>query len=403
MTNIQHYDICINGAGPIGTTLACLLAQKGMTVLLLERHPMIEYPNPALDGRAYALAEGIRPILEEAGIWGALPNPPQPIEKINVIDNPRLLPAHKTTSLSFLQNDAPNERPFGWMVEAFDLLASCANAVKKQPNLRLLTPAEGRFSFLKDEVSVQSGEEKFSVKLVIAADGRRSTLRQQAKIPLTTIAYHKCALVTVIAHQHPHHGSALEHFLPAGPFARLPLPPTKLHPHRSAIVITDQHAKINHLKTMPQKALEHYISERLCDEDLGDITHIGQRWLYPLSSQYAHSYIAKRLLLIGDAAHGLHPVAGQGMNVGFRDVKMLVPILQSAFHNHHDLGSNDILQQYQKATRPHNLAMLAGCDMMERLFSNKHPLLTHMRGLGLLAIRSSSTLRRKFILKAMGL
>lgn len=399
----QSYDLCINGAGPVGSTLACLLAQKGLRILILERNPLITEPNPALDGRAYALAEGIRPLLEESEIWQDLPHIPQAITRIDVIDSPQGASSHKKHILSFNEADAPEDRAFGWMVEAYDLLASCAKNLQKYENITILSPNEGEFSFKEDHVHIRCGTQEFTAPLLIAADGRRSHLRQQAKIPLTTIPYHKNALVTVITHEKPHYGSALEHFLPSGPFARLPLPSKDRASHRSAIVITDQESQINRLQNLSQEALTHYISERLGDLHLGAITHIGKRWIYPLSSQYAHSYHAHRLLLIGDAAHGLHPVAGQGMNVGFRDVKYLTPLLIAAFQNQHDLGAKTLLENYQRMTRPHNLAMLAGCDMMERIFSNKKFLLTRLRSFGLFTLEHAPSLRKKFILKAMGL
>lgn len=402
------YDLCINGGGPIGATLACLLARKGLRILLLERSPLSTTPAQNPDGRAYALAEGIRPLLEEAGIWQALPLPPQPINTIHVTDGQGRIPAASRSTimdgLSFTSDDAPEERPFGWMVEAHNLLAAIACALTSQPGLDVRASATGRFTFTPDEarITLNTGE-TVTASLVIAADGRRSLLRQQAGIGLTRIPYNKLALVSVLAHEKPHHGSALENFLPQGPFARLPLPGTEAHPHRSAIIWTDRPERITHFTSLDTASFTRLVKDRLCREDLGAIELAGEHWTYPLASQYAHRYYATRLLLAGDAAHGLHPVAGQGMNLGFRDVRTLDRILGDAHAQGQDLGAPTLLQHYQRLSRPGNLAMLAGCDMMERLFSTSMPFIRHARHAGLMALKRLPTLRQGFVQRAMGL
>lgn len=404
----HSYDLCINGGGPIGSTLACLLSLKGMRVLLLEQHAFVTEPNPALDGRAYALAEGIRPLLVEAGIWEALPRPAQPIDSIDVLDGQGRYPRHASKknvhTLTFTTDDAPEGRPLGWMVEASDLLAALGRALPQHTTLDVRSPATGHFDFSEDTASITlSTGETVTTPLVIAADGRGSALRQQAGIGLTRIPYHKDALVAVLAHEHPHQGSALENFLPEGPFARLPLPASADHPHRSAIVWTDTPRRIEHIRRLPDEAFARLVADRLSTHSLGTLTPLGKRWVYPLASQYAHRYIAQRLLLIGDAAHGLHPVAGQGMNLGFRDVRTLVQHLSAAFEGGNDLGSKAVLSRYQRQTRPGNTAMLAGCDLMERLFSTQNPLFARPRQLGLKALKHMPHLRQRFIEKAMGL
>lgn len=402
------YDLCINGGGPIGATLACLLARRGLRILLLERSPLSTTPASNPDGRAYALAEGIRPLLEDAGIWQALPLPPQPISTIHVTDSQGRIPAASRSTiadgLSFTGDDAPEERPFGWMVEAHNLLAAIARTLTGQPGLDVRAPATGRFIFLPNEarITLNTGE-TVTASLVIAADGRQSLLRQQAGIGLTRIPYNKTALVSVLAHEKPHHGSALENFLPQGPFARLPLPGTETHPNRSAIVWTDRPGRITHFTGLSPASFTRLVKDRLCGEDLGTIELAGRHWTYPLASQYAHRYHATRLLLAGDAAHGLHPVAGQGMNLGFRDVRTLDTLLGDAHAQGQDLGSPGLLQHYQRLSRPGNLAMLAGCDLMERLFSTDMPLIRHARHAGLMAMKRLPALRHGFVQKAMGL
>lgn len=404
-----HYDLCINGGGPIGSTLACLLARQGLRVLLLERAFFVKDPAPTLDGRAYALAEGVIPLLEEAGIWDRLPRPAEAIRFIHVLDGQGRAPRASRRSvagdgLTFWPDDAPCERPFGWMVEAYNLLAAIARALPDHPSLDVRAPETGDFSFESDRVTIAlSSGETVTASLVVAADGRRSTLREQAGIPLSLRPHHKFALVAALAHEKPHHGSALENFLPQGPFARLPLPSSERHPHRSAMVWTDTEKRIRHFRDMPADAFARHVRDRLGGEDLGQVTLAGDRWLYPLASQYAHRYTAHRLVLAGDAAHGLHPVAGQGMNLGFRDVRTLVELLGEAHAAGEDLGAPSLLAHYQRQSRPGNLAMLIGCDAMERLFSTHNPLLRGARQLGITALERLPTLRRRFVQQAMGL
>lgn len=402
------YDLCINGGGPIGATLACLLATKGLRILLLERGTYSSQPTQNPDGRAYALAEGVRPLLEDAGIWQALPQAGQPINTIHVVDQQGRLPSTSRNSilngLSFTEDDAPAGRPFGWMVEAHNLLAAIARALPEHDTLDIRAPATGRFTFTPThaEIALNNGQ-NVTASLVIAADGRRSLLREQAGIGLTRIPYHKVALVSAIAHEAPHHNSALEHFLPQGPFARLPLPGAPGHPHRSAIVWTDTAKRIEHISSLDAESFLRLVQDRLAGEELGQLQLTGSHWTYPLASQYAHRYYAERLLLVGDAAHGLHPVAGQGMNLGFRDVRTLVELLGNAYAAGADLGSQDILRTYQRLTRPGNLAMLAGCDIMERVFSNNLPIIRHARHFGLNTLKRFPALRRNFVHRAMGL
>ncbi|TPW35986.1 FAD-dependent monooxygenase [Oecophyllibacter saccharovorans] len=410
----KHYDLCINGGGPIGSTLACLVARQGRRVLLLERNPFVTEPLSSLDGRAYALAEGVIPLLEQAGIWAQLPRPAEAIRAIHVLDGQGPLPRASrrqiaSDGLTFQPEDAPAQRPFGWMVEAYDLLAAIARTVSSHPELDVRAPETGSFDFREDRVDITlSSGEKASASLVVAADGRRSALRQQAGIGVQVTPFHKHALVAAMAHEKPHHGSALENFLPQGPFARLPLPASDRHPHRSAIVWTDTPQRIKHFHDMPAEAFARLVEERLGGEALGKVTLAGQRWLYPLASQYALRYTAPRLALIGDAAHGLHPVAGQGMNLGFRDVRTLAALLEEAWNEGSgtarvDLGAPALLARYQHSTRPGNFAMLLACNGMEHLFSTHNPFLRGARQLGLKALERLPGLRRSFVQQAMGL
>ncbi|QCE35449.1 ubiquinone biosynthesis protein UbiH [Acetobacteraceae bacterium] len=410
--NKQHFDICINGAGPIGAVLGILLAQKGLKVLIFEKRKLPQNRVLAQDGRAYALNERVRPMLEQTNIWQHLTKTAQKITTIHVRDRfkPVLFWLKNIEGFSFKPSDLPKGDVFGWMVEAADLLPAITHALRNCPNLTILSPYTAEFDFetSKETVHISAQEEgstasieNYTASLVIAADGRRSELRKKVGIDLTIHPYHKDALVTLIAHEHPHNGSALENFLPEGPFARLPLCGMEGHPHCSAIVWTDTPAWISRLKNLPEKSFLNLTAPKV-EAELGKLSNIGPRWTYPLSSQHAHKYIAQRFALIGDSAHGLHPVAGQGMNLGFRDVFVLEKLLSAAFEKGEDIGSEKLLKTYEQKTRPFNMALLASCDLMERSFSSANPLIKAGRQATLNLFRKISPLRKMIATQAVG-
>ncbi|WP_175282599.1 UbiH/UbiF/VisC/COQ6 family ubiquinone biosynthesis hydroxylase [Gluconobacter morbifer] len=397
-----HYDLCINGAGPVGATLACRLAAEGMRVLLIDHAALPGMEDPSLDGRAYAIAEGSRRMLEAAGIWDNLPGVAQPIREIRVTDG-RPHEAPSPLSLYFHHDDAPEGQSFGWMVEARDLRLAINRTLEQYRTLDVRAPDLGTFSFRPDHVLVRLASGRaVTARLAVAAEGRRSPLRKQAGIGLTKIPYNQFGIVATIAHEKPHHGVALEHFLPEGPFARLPMPGTEDHPHRSAIVWAEGNGRAHRFYELPHKIFAREIAARMGDEDLGAITPVGRRWIYPLSAQYAQTYIAPRLALVGDAAHGIHPIAGQGLNIGFRDVIELADLLIEAYERNADPGSRELLLRYQRRARPANMAMLVATDALERLFGNDNPVLRRLRDLGIAGVNRLPGLRRAFVKRAMG-
>ena len=247
------------------------------------------------------------------------------------------------------------------------------------------------------QVRLRVGEEEFTAKLVVAAEGRKSALREQARIGLTRLPYHQTGVIFAIAHERPHNNVALEHFLPGGPFAVLPMTGTAEHPNVSAIVFTERDAAAQKLYAMPDEPFLAEVEKRLGNR-LGRIALAGRRWLYPLSAQYAARYYDMRLVLVGDAAHGVHPIAGQGLNLGFQDAEALVRILDGA----EDPGAPALLARYQAARRPINLAMLMGMDTLDRLFSTNFPPIRLARDLGLAAVERLPGLKKRFMRAAMG-
>jgi 2-octaprenyl-6-methoxyphenol hydroxylase len=396
MDQDQIFDTAIIGAGPVGGALACRLAAAGKRVALVDKAALPPMEHPDFDGRAYAIAAGSQKLLAEAGLWDALPYPPCPITDIDVTDG-RVGRPPSPLKLQF-DHRAVGSDPFGWIIEARALRIALNRKLHGHPGITLLAPAEVSVSRGQDAagISVTNGP-VLSAKLVIAADGRDSFLRAQAGIPVTRIPYRQSAVVCAIAHEKPHRGVALEHFLPGGPFAQLPMSANDEHEHLSAIVFTDHTAIAARLAQLGTAAFTAEVFKRL-GPHLGAITLIGRRWTYKLSAMHAARYYSTRLALVGDAAHGIHPIAGQGLNLGFRDAIALAALIDTAT----DPGSASLLAAYQAARRPANLAMLAATDSLDRLFSTDNPAIRLARDFGLAAVNRMPRLKRRFMTAAMG-
>ena len=394
-------EVCIIGAGPVGGTLACRLAAEGVPTVAIDRMALPPMEHPDFDGRAYAIAAGSRRVLELAGLWDRLPLPANPIEDIRVSDG---RPGERASRL-FLHFDREDvgAEAFGWMVEARSLRMALNARLNDAPNLRVFAPAEARVERRAEGAVVRiAGGPEVACRLVVAAEGRDSPLREAAGIPVTRFAYRQRGIVCAIAHERAHRNVAVEHFLPAGPFAQLPMLGQPGAPNVSAIVWTEDADIATEVIELPDDLFAEEVQRRLGNH-LGAVRMIGRRWLYPLGALHAHRYYATRLALVGDAAHGIHPIAGQGLNLGFRDVATLSRLLIEAYWAGTDPGDGSLLLRYQRARRPDNLLMLGLTDALDRLFSNDVPPIRLVRDLGLAAVNRIPPLKRFFMRTAMGL
>ncbi len=396
----EEFDACIVGAGPVGGILACLLAEAGVRVAIIDRAALPPMEHPDFDGRAYAIAAGSKRVLEAAGVWDALPYPAGGIGDIRVSDGRVGRPA-SPLFLHFAAADV-GEAAFGWMVEARSLRMALNARMHDLAALRVFAPAEAAVERHEAGATVRiAGGPVLACRLVVAAEGRGSPLREQAGIAVTRMGYDQTGIVCAIGHERPHGGTALEHFLPGGPFAQLPMAPTEGAANVSAIVWTERNATAARVLALDDRAFEAEIARRL-GRHLGAIRLLGRRWSYPLGAMHAHRYFATRLALVGDAAHGIHPIAGQGLNLGIRDADALAGLVIGARARGDDPGSEALLRRYQLARRPDNLAMLAATDALDRLFSNDSRVLRLMRGLGIAAVHRVPALKRAFMRQAMG-
>jgi 2-octaprenyl-6-methoxyphenol hydroxylase len=390
-------DVCVVGAGPIGATLACALASAGLRVAVVDHAALPPMEHPAFDGRAYAIAAGSRPLLEDAGVWERLPWEPGTILDIRISDGQ----VGRRASSLFLHFDHADAHagPFGFMVEARALRMALNARLHDALPGRVFAPAEASVVRRKESATVTvAGGPVITCRLVVAAEGRGSPLREQAGIAVTRLPYRQRGIVTAVAHEQPHHGVALEHFLPGGPFAQLPMAGSEDMPNLSAIVWTERTELANRMMALDDAAFGREIARRLGGH-LGAVRPVGRRWVYNLGAMHAHRYTAERLVLAGDAAHGIHPIAGQGLNLGLRDAIVLRDLLAGAA----DPGDPALLATYQAKRRPANLLMLAATDGLDRLFSTDNPLVRAVRDVGIAGVQRAPGLKRLFMRQAMGL
>ncbi len=393
-------DVCVVGAGPVGGALACRLAQAGLQVAVVDRAALPPMEHPSFDGRAYAIASGSRGLLEEAGIWAALPLPTGPIEQIRVSDGKPGRPP-SPLHLHFDARDV-GDTPLGWMVEARSMRVALNRRLHATPNLAVHAPAEAQVTRHPRHATISLGDgTSFDARLVVAAEGRGSPLRRQAGLTASRWSYPQSGIVCAISHERPHHRTALEHFLPAGPFAQLPMAPSEAGENISAIVWTERAAMAPKLMALDDAAFGAEVALRLGDH-LGAVHPVGQRWVYPLSAMYVHRVVADRLAVVGDAAHGIHPIAGQGLNLGLRDALALSRLVIGAHEAGEDVGAAGLLASYQRARRADNLSMLLATDGLDRLFSTDNPVVRTARDLGIAAVHRMPALKRAFMRQAMG-
>jgi 2-octaprenyl-6-methoxyphenol hydroxylase len=406
MRDTQQVDVAIMGAGPVGGTLACRLATAGLRVAVIDSAPLPPMENPAYDGRAYAISAAMRPLLDQAGVWDKLPGPTGPILDIRVSDG-RVGRRASSLFLHFDHRDA-GDTPFGWMLEARSLRRALNAHLHAFPNLLVHAPAKTQIVRSAGAVAIEiDGGPELRCQVVIGAEGRQSPLRDSAGIGVTRVPYGQAGMVCAVSHERPHNGVALEHFLPGGPFAVLPMPPSADAipggaPHVSAVVWTDRAGVADTVMKLDDARFATEIRRRMGDY-LGAVRPVGRRWRYPLSAMLVQRYVDTRLALAGDAAHGIHPIAGQGLNLGFRDATALSDLLIEAHAAGQDLGSPELLRRYERRRRPDNLAMLAATDALDRLFSSDRQMLRLARDIGIAAVHRMPPVKRFFMRSAMGL
>ncbi|MFY8091908.1 MAG: UbiH/UbiF/VisC/COQ6 family ubiquinone biosynthesis hydroxylase [Niveispirillum sp.] len=395
--NADHQaEIIIVGGGLSGLTLACALGTAGVSTLVIDRDPAEDTQQPDFDGRTTAIAYGAGTVLMGAGIWDHLDGNVGPMLDIRVTDQ---------SSPLFLHYDHREigDRPFGWIIENRVLRFALYRRLKQLPSVTHLAPATVT-GMVRDAAGVRvtlADGRTAAGRLVVGADGKKSFCREQAGIKQIGWSYKQHAIVCTIQHEGPHGGVAVEQFLPTGPFAMLPL----AGGHHTSIVWTEPSDRVDFYMNLPEQRFQQELQMRVGDW-LGRVTPVAGRWSWPLGLSHAERYIDTRLALVSESAHGMHPIAGQGLNVGIRDLAALAEVVVDAIRVGLDPGAPDVLERYQRWRRTDTVALLATTDALVRLFSNDIKPLGHLRRLGMAAVNSLPPLKpaKKFFMQhAMGI
>ena len=389
-------DVLIVGGGLVGLSLAASLGGAGLVVAVVDREDPGTMLAAAYDGRAAAIAYGSRRVLETAGVWPGMADDAEPILEIRVSDGASPLFLH-------FDHQEVGEEPLGHIVENHSTRRALHDRVGKIANVTLHAPAEltGLETTAGAVDATLSNGARIIAPLLVAADGRNSALRRRAGIAVTAWRYKQTGIVCTMGHERPHRGIAHERFLPSGPFAVLPMTDDPKEGHRSSIVWTERAALAPAMMALDDAQFSAELAQRF-GPWLGTVRVLGQRWSYPLALLNAERYIDDRLALVGDSAHAMHPIAGQGLNLGIRDVAALAEVLVDARRLGLDLGSSGVLERYQRWRRVDAVVLLAATDVLNRLFSNDITPVRLVRDIGLAAVNRLGPARRFFMRHSMG-
>lgn len=395
-TASPYHDVIIIGGGLAGLTMTALLATQGIDAVCIDREAPPTTLTETFDGRTTAISWGSRKVLEAAGIWPLIGAQGCPINTIHILDGDSpLLLAFDSTEVG--------GRTFGWIVENLLLRQVLYKRVSSLKSAQHIAPAAvSDFTLHDDHVSVHLADgREIKGRLIIGADGRQSFTRAWMDIGARAWSYNQRALVCNVEHEFPHENVAVEHFHPTGPFATLPMFDSAEGAHRSSVVWTEHCALKDSAIHWDQQSFDAGLTARFPDR-YGRVRQVGKRYSYPLSLVHAHEYIGPRMALVAEAAHGIHPIAGQGLNLGLRDIAEMATLIKEALAQGQDPGNDTLLQTYQQKRRLDNIGMAGATDGLTRLFSNDLMPVRAARRIGLKAVARLPFAKQFFMNQAMG-
>ncbi len=392
-----RFDVAISGGSFAGLALACALSDAlGPTfrICVIDR---LADTAARPDARAFALSAASKHLLEAIGVWPAIAEHAQPVGGIDITDSS--LKAGVRPVLLAYDNTTEGGEPATYIVPVGPLTAALRGRAASVSSIAMLAPAAAT-GFTADEtgarVQLADGREIIA-SLVIAADGRKSPLREAAGIKVIGWNYAQTGIVTTVRHDRPHGGRAVQHFLPAGPFAILPLTG-----NRSCITWTEEAREAARILAFDDAGFLAEVEQRFGGK-LGAIALDGPRQSWPLELHLARRYVGPRFALVGDAAHGVHPLAGQGLNLAFRDVAALVEVIADGVRVGFDAGDAQALRRYERWRRFDSAVSAATFDGINRLFASDATLLRSAREVGLGVVDRIPALKRFFVSEAAGL
>lgn len=406
MADQTDFDVVIVGGGAVGSAVASLLGQINKTVqgakqqlkiALIESFEPPQFDPSQVDPRVAAMTEKTRLIFEQIGIWQQLVD-----KRVCAYKAMNVWDAEGTGRITFdcQQVQQPN---LGHIVENSALVSTLIEHLKQQPNIELYCPANiVDYQLQQDAITLTlDNQSVLSAQLLIAADGANSAVREHFQFATKQWDYGQHAIVTTITSENPNQLTAWQRFMPTGPLAFLPLNNIG-NDHCCSIVWSQDTTEAKRLMALQDKDFCKELS-RASEYCLGQVLNIEKRHLIPLRQSHATDYVMPRVALIGDAAHSIHPLAGQGANLGFSDAQVLSEEIAKAFARDLDLGDVSVLKPYQRRRKPENLATMAAMEGFKRLFGSQNSTLRLLRNYGLSAINGLGAIKNKLIKQAMGL
>jgi len=394
----QHYDLIIIGGGLNGLSLASALAKSDLNIAIIDTIAAKDMQQTSFDGRTCAIAQAPKKMFEAIGVWDAMLSPLPGSPGVGEIRDIRIVDGYSPLFLHYDHKDI-GDQPLGYIVENRVTRHALLNFIADYNNINFIAPA--RCTSIDslphaNHITLDNGQQ-LTGSLLIAADGRGSQVRQHFGIKIHKAEYGQTAIVCTAKHEKNHYGTAVERFLPSGPFAILPLGGG----HHSSLVWTQRDNEVPYFLAMSEDDFNDQMQQRFGDF-LGNASVVGKRWHYPLTLAFTSRYTAQRCCLIGDAIHGIHPVAGQGLNLGLRDVAVLSELIIDTHRNGMDIGTSDLTKQYENLRAGDNFQMIAITDALVRMFSNDIKPLKHARRLGLSAVENLPMAKKFFMQHAMG-
>ena len=390
-------QVLIVGGSITGVTLAIILAQNGVDVTLIERRKITVKKLDLFDGRAYALALTTHKMLDALNLWNGLSENSEPILDIEIKTSNN---NNNNSLLHFNHLDmAENEEPMGYIIEDRYFRKHLFTQIKNETNVNVQDECYVKEQKINNGsvVSLLSSGEKIISNLVIGCDGQSSDTAKFAKLDQFGWSYDQTSLVCAIDHEKSHKNFAHQLFKPAGPIAILPLPG-----NRSSIVWTEDTQKAEFISQLNEHDYLNILKSKI-NFDLGDVSLSGKQFSYPLTLSLRKNFVSNRVALVGDSAHGIHPLAGQGLNLGLRDAASIGEVIINAARRGEDIGSLSVLKRYENWRRFETSVMAAATDVINKTFSNNSNVIRTITNLGLRAINQNNFLKKNFIREAAGL
>lgn len=390
-------DVIVIGGGLVGSLTAISLSKLDLKVTIVEAYDENKLLDPAFDGRTTAVSFGSKQIFDSLDIWSDLAATAAPINDIKVYE------VNSPWAINF-DHTLMGNNPMGYIIDNLQLRKALWKHVKQSPNIKVINPVTVSKIWYEDNLAKLklSNDSELEASLIIGAEGKNSPSRKMLGMEVKTWDYKQTATVATVTHEKPHNHIAWEAFMPDGPLALLPLPNCpKTNAYRSGIVWSQSQQISPLAHELPEEQFGLALAEHF--PFYGKISLYGQRWAYPLKAMVAKSFTAERYALVGDSAHHVHPIAGQGVNLGWRDALQLIEILSDANELGLDIGSQTVLKMFERKQRRDIWSIVGFTDAMNRIFSNNSTLLFGLRNAGLGIINQIKPLKFHFMKQAMGL